>query len=77
MPTKKKVSQPANPSRRRSGAGKAKAEDVAAQLERTHAEVSAAIVAGYGNVENAMKQAEAAVEQAINGVAKAIRLAHK
>jgi hypothetical protein len=38
-----------------------------------HAEVAAAIAAGHANVEDAMKQAEIAVAQAVSGVAKVIR----
>jgi hypothetical protein len=73
MPARKKTAPPAQPSRRRSGAAQAKSEDVAAQLERVHAEVTAAIAAGQANVEDAMKQAEIAVAHAVSGVAKVVR----
>ena len=53
------------------------AKDVAAELQRTHAAVSAAIVAGYEKVEDAMKNAEEAVAQAVSGVAEAGRLAQQ
>ncbi|GAB3355780.1 hypothetical protein [Lysobacter tyrosinilyticus] len=53
------------------------AEDIAAQLQNTHAAVSAAIAAGYDKVEDAMKQAEDAVALAVGGVAEAMRLAQQ
>jgi spermidine/putrescine-binding protein len=53
----------------------ATADDVRAAIERTHAAVTAAITVGYANVEDAMKSAEAAVAQAVNGVAQALELA--
>jgi hypothetical protein len=52
-------------------------KDVAAELQRTHAAVSAAISAGYDKVEDAMKNAEDAVALAVSGVAEAVRLAQQ
>ena len=52
-------------------------DDVAAQLQRTHAQLVAAITAGQGEVEEAMKLAEAAVAQAVRGAGEALRLAQK
>jgi len=53
------------------------AKDIAAEMQRTHAAVSAAITAGYDKVEDAMKNAEEAVAQAVSGVAEAVRLAQQ
>lgn len=53
------------------------AKDVAAEMQRTHAAVSAAINAGFGKVDDAMKNAEEAVAQAVSGVAEAVRLAQQ
>jgi hypothetical protein len=53
------------------------AKEIAAELQRTHAAVSAAIAAGYDKVEDAMKHAEEAVAQAVSGVAQAVHLAQQ
>ena len=53
------------------------AKDVTAEMQRTHAAVSAAIAAGYDKAEDAMKNAEEAVARAVSGVAEAFRLARQ
>ena len=50
---------------------------VAEELLRTHAAVTAAIAAGHAQVQDAMKLAEDAVAQAVQGVSEAIRLARQ
>lgn len=65
------------PTRKKAPPSTVKAGDVAEQMERTHAAVSTAIAAGYADVEDAMKQAEIAVAQAVSGVAQALRLAQQ
>jgi hypothetical protein len=52
-------------------------DDVATQIESTHAAVLAAITAGYKDVNDSMKAAEDAVAQAVNGAAKAVQLAQQ
>ena len=53
------------------------ADDVTAQIERTHADVLAAISAGRQKTDEAMQTAEDAVAQAVQGVSKAMLLAQQ
>ena len=62
----KKDSQPDDP-----------VDPVAAAIENAHAAVTAAIAAGFENVDQAMQQAEEAVSKAVTGAAEAIRAAQQ
>ncbi len=52
-------------------------DDVTAQIERTCAELVAAITAGHQKADEAMKAAEDAVAQAVQGASKAVLLAQQ
>lgn len=53
------------------------ADDVAAQIERTHAAALAAILASQQEAEDAVKRAQDIVTQAVAGAAEAMRLAQE
>jgi hypothetical protein len=52
-------------------------DDVAAQIQRAHEQIVAALTTGYQQVEEAMRIAEEAVTTAVHGATKAMDMAQQ